>query len=129
MKLNFGLLCSILTCSFITVYADNQNDFFKYCERACNIEFLPKLVKLLNSTEILNSEYDNIDPYWNECQYRCYRCYLPTAAKAMRYLKNLFRIEYQNIAIVIENVDQSLRSCYNQWKDANEAEDFESTFE
>lgn len=136
MKLNFGLLCFILISSFIMVYADNQNDFFKYCEGACNAEFLPKLVSLLNSTEIPNDEYGKIDPYWRECQYRCYRCFLPAAVRAMRFLENLFKIESQSnirsrlgVAKVIDNVDQSLRSCYSQWKNANEAEDFESKFE
>ncbi|KAI9266366.1 hypothetical protein EDC94DRAFT_668103 [Helicostylum pulchrum] len=136
MKLNFGLLCSILISSFITVYADNGNDFLRYCEGACNGKFLPKLVGLLNNIEVSNSEYANIEPLWRECQYRCYRCFLSTADRAMIYLENMFKIESQSnirarldIGRVIDRVDENLRSCYKQWKDANAIEDFESKFE
>ncbi|KAG2198094.1 hypothetical protein INT47_011929 [Mucor saturninus] len=118
-----------------TVYANEQQAYFETCRQACNTDLLPKIIDLMNSSTLVDSQYKTLAPYWHTCQYRCYRCFLPDAVIGMNYLKQLFAIREQNkagslveIARIIDKMDWSFRDCYGNWEKANSEGDYDSTF-
>lgn len=135
MKFKLGMLCYVSSSLFIMVYSDPQQDYYNNCRRACNIDLLPNIISLINSSSLAGSEYKTLEPYWQTCQYRCYRCYLPDAITGMKYIKKLFAIKQQNkggslveIARIIDKLDSSFRQCYENWEKANNEGNYESTF-
>lgn len=132
MELVYLLLT--LSSLFLMVRANAQQDL-ETCKVACTVNFRPKVVSLIPRPRVY-TDFEALVPYWQTCQYRCYRCHLTGMNKAMEVLRMTFvgpEKDGQRTVVgttrILNEIDISLEdTCYTRWEFANRLNDTASTF-
>jgi hypothetical protein len=130
---SFYFAVSRLFMISVVVATDGRQDL-DACRRACSDNLHPRLIRLVEPNRV-DSEWNDLKPFWSTCQYRCYRCAIPGANIAMDDLEYMFSHNQQNdggsimrIAQDIDKADYSFQMCFDKWRLANKNGDTTSTF-